>query len=295
MSKVQEIVTEKICDLLEAGTVPWHKPWKTLGRAANLVSKKPYRGINAFLLAVREYDQPWYVTYNQAKNLGGNVKAGEKSTLVVFWKLLDSDKVNADGSKKKIPLLRYFNVFNVQQCEGLDKHIPKVELREHKPIAEAEAVVAKYENGPELSHGGDRACYIPSEDAVHLPSPEMFEDGEAYYSVLFHELAHSTGHKSRLDREGIQSVSFGSETYAREELVAEMGAAFLAAECGFSRVNAPADTAAYIAHWLKALKNDKGLVVKAASEAQKAVDHILAREKAKVEEKDEAENNKEAA
>jgi antirestriction protein ArdC len=278
MSKVAEIVTEKIVALLEQGNIPWRKPW-TGSAPANLISKKEYRGINIFLLEGSSFKSKWWLTVRQAVQLGGRIKYEEikKPTLAIFWKMLDRKEVREDGSKdtRKIPFLRYYNLFNLEQTEGIDpKHIPVEVKREHKPIAEAEEVIRDYADKPPIKHGGNAACYSPSLDEINMPHPENFKSGEGYYSTLFHECTHSTRHEKRLNRDRA-----AEGPYAEEELVAEMGSAFLAGECGFESVEQPENSAAYIASWLRALNNDKSLVVRAASRAQKAVDYIRGRVK----------------
>lgn len=292
MSKVYQIVTDKILAELNKGNIPWRQPWNSVG-PKNLVSKKAYRGINPFLLEVRGFKSPWWVTFNQARELGGNVKAGEKSTLVVFWKMLKKDSTKADGTSttKNIPLLRYYCVFNLEQCEGIDpKHVPAEEKREHTPIATAEAVVNEYADKPPIKHGGDSACYCPMSDTIRMPHVENFKSAEGYYTTLFHELAHSTGSEKRLHRKDFLGFFESKEEYAKEELVAEMASAFLSAECGFSSMEQPANTVAYIQSWLKSLQNNPEMVVCAASAAQKAADYIRGRNK-----KEEAEEDKEEA
>lgn len=292
-NKVHEIVTEKILAELNKGNIPWRKPWNCTGHR-NLVSKKAYRGINPFLLDFAGYKSGWWMTYNQAKQLGGNVKKGEKSTHIIFWKILRSKKENADGtaSEKSFAMLKDYSVFNLEQCEGIDpKHIPVDVKREHTPIASAEAVVNEYEDKPTITHGGDRACYCPSLDAINMPHAENFVAGEGYYSTLFHELAHSTGSEKRLHRKDFLGFFESKEEYAKEELVAEMASAFLAAECGFSTVEQPVNVAAYIQSWLKSLQNNPEMVVCAASAAQKAADYIRGRNK----KQEEADADKEEA
>lgn len=267
---VYEIVTDRISKALEQGTVPWRKPW-TVNAPMNLVSKKPYRGVNVLLLGWQKYSSPYWVTFNQCRKLGGCVKAGSKATPVVFWKVGTREVTADDGTTtvRKSYLLRYYNVFNTEQCDGLK--VPALENREVSPIAAAEDVVKGYEDAPEVQFGGDRAAYSPVLDHVLMPNRGSFESEETYYSTLFHEFGHSTGHKSRLDR-GLDG-SFGSDPYAREELVAEMCAAFLCATAGIE--NTVNHNAAYIASWLKKLQGDPKLVVIAAGQAQKAADLIL--------------------
>lgn len=281
---VFQLVTERILALLEKGFVPWHKPWH--GGAMlprNLVSKREYRGVNVFLLHAMAYESPFWLTYKQAAELGGHVRKGERACPVVFWKWLDVDDLDKPGEKKRLPLLRYYSVFNSAQCEGIGSHIPATDAskREHTPLEAAECIVAAMPQRPEIRQGQGRAFYSPSADFVGIPAPEQFESGEAFYNVLFHELTHSTGHESRLNRKGVSGSdgewsSFGSTPYAREELVAEMGAAFLCGQAGIVERTVD-NSAAYVASWLQRLKDDVRLVVMAAAQAQKAADFILGR------------------
>jgi antirestriction protein ArdC len=275
VNKVYEIITEKVVESLKKGVVPWNQPWRVTGHR-NMISKKGYRGINPFLLDLKGYKSPFWMTFNQAKGLGGTVKKGEKGTMVVFWKMLK--KADANGVEKNIPLLRYYTVFNLEQTEGIDpKNIPADEKRAHAPIADAEKVVAEFADKPPVSHGGDRACYAPLSDKIEMPHPENFKTGEGYYRTLFHEFGHSTGHAKRLARKDHTAFWGGKEEYAKEELVAEMTSAFLAGECQFTETVNNEDTVAYIGNWLKALNNDPTMVVSAAGQAQKAADYIRGR------------------
>jgi antirestriction protein ArdC len=281
---VYSIITDRIVNLLEKGIVPWQKPWHGGEQSPrNLVSGKEYRGVNVFLLNAMTYQSPYWLTYKQAEELGGNVKRGEKSCPVVFWKWLEAERAE-NGSGKRIPFLRYYSVFNVAQCEGItaDK-IPALGAseRQHSPIQAAETIIAGMPKRPEIKTCGTRAFYSPGLDSVTMPSVEQFKSSQDYYSVLFHELTHATGHESRLNRKGIGGTdgewsAFGSTPYAREELVAEMGAAFLSAQaCIVERTLD--NSAAYIKSWLSRLKDDNRLVVQAAAQAQKAADYILDR------------------
>lgn len=272
-----DIITDQITTKLEEGTVPWRKPWYgEAGMPKNLVSKKDYRGINVFLLHCLGYESPYFVTFKQAKKLGGHVRKGEKGCPVVFWKQLDVKDEDEEKTVRHVPMLRYYTVFNVAQTEGLEIPVLDVPEREHTPTEAAEQIVQGMPKAPEIKHGQRAASYSPAEDVVRMPRPEVFESGEGYYSTLFHELTHSTGHTSRLDRKlSTESVAFGSADYSREELVAEMGAAFLCAQAGIeTRLD---QSAAYIEGWLKKLKSDRKLVVVAAAQAQKAADFVLAR------------------
>ena len=285
MADVYEIITNRIIKQLEAGTVPWHKTWKAgpHGWPKNLVSKKDYRGVNVLLLSCSMYELPYWVSFKQAKGLGGHVRKGEKSTPVVFWKWYEPQGGEADpktGRVERRPLLRHYNVFNVAQCDGLDQRIPETnedDAEPFEPIAECERIVQTMPQRPQVNHGTIGAFYRASDDTVNMPYQGRFNRPEAYYSTLFHELTHSTGHPSRLNRQGIaESSRFGSGTYSREELIAEMGAAFL---CGHTAIeNATIDDSAnYVAIWLGKLKQDKRLIVQVAAQAQKAVDLILGR------------------
>jgi antirestriction protein ArdC len=282
---IYAIVTEKIVSLLEQGIVPWRRPWTSTGLPRNLVSKKPYRGINHFLLSASKYVSPFWLTFRQANELGGSVRRGEQSTIIVFWKVDErpdqeaTDAANEEGTRRRF-LLRYYRVFNVEQCDlpqtVLDK-LPKIETHEHDPIDEAERIVAEMPQRPELQTGGSKAFYSSLSDRVTMPPRELFTTAEEYYATLLHEMTHSTGHPKRLARETItEAAPFGSATYSKEELCAEMGSAFLCAEAGISPVVIE-NQAAYLAGWLGKLRDDRKLLIHAAAQAQHAADYILNR------------------
>ena len=283
---VYEIVTERILEKLEAGTVPWHKPWSGGGCPKNLVSGKEYRGINVLLLGSQDFSSPYWVTFKQAKQLGGTVRKGERSTPCIFWKFLARETENAKTGEiesKQIPLVRYYSVFNIEQCDGISHARLEVETQEPEPfnpIEAAEAIVASYPDAPSISQDGrGSAYYRPATDSIHMPKPESFDSEGAYYATVFHEMTHSTGHESRLGRPGVTNrIRYGSHEYSQEELVAEMGAAFLLAEARIDSGSLTDNSASYITSWLKALKDDPKLVVLAGAQAQKAVDHITGRE-----------------
>lgn len=266
--KIYEMVTNQIIEKLEAGTVPWRKPFNS-GLAVNWKTQKPYRGINTMLL-----DGGEYATFKQIKEAGGKVKKGEKSQIVVFWKWLDIEDEES-GEDKKIPFLRYYRVFEVgSQVEGIE---PKREYEtfNHDPIEEAEKVKKDYINAPSYSFITGGAWYKPFHDQINVPPMKEFKSIHEYYSTLFHEMIHSTGHSSRLNREGITSHNgFGSELYSKEELIAELGASML---CGVTGIDNETidNSASYINSWLRALKDDKTLIVSASQKAQKASDYIL--------------------
>lgn len=273
-TKVYEIITEKILAELEKGVVPWVQPWIG-GRAKNLISKKDYTGINTFLLGCQKYSSPYWVSFKQCKDLGGNVKKGEHGSMIVFWKQITVRDKDHQDEEKRIPLLRYYLVWNTEQCEGIDeKKIPQIEANPNfQPIEACEATINGMQNKPAINHEGSAAYYQPSTDNVYMPKKESFQDESFYYSVLFHELAHSTGHEKRLDRKQAFMNNFGSEKYSKEELCAEMTAAFL---CNVHQIETTIDNSvAYIQSWLKKLKDDPKMVVLAAAQAQKAADYIL--------------------
>jgi antirestriction protein ArdC len=272
-ASVYEIVTEQVIKQLESGVVPWRKPWRT-EMPCNLVSGKAYRGMNVFLLGSRGYASRYWLTFNQANKLGGHVKRGEQSSIVTFWHI-GEEKIKADGSKARPFLLRYYRVFNLTQTEGIAEKLGLASASPRVPSIEGcEAILAEMPNAPKMEQSS-AAWYRPSTDSVGMPARGLFASAEEYYSTLFHELTHSTGHASRIGREGIEILNtFGSESYSKEELVAEMGAAML---CGVTGL-APAtlqNSAAYLKTWIERLKSDSRLLVSAASAAQKASDYIL--------------------
>ena len=276
---VYERITARILQQLESGTVPWRMPWRRgeAGHPRNLISGHRYRGINVFLLSCATHDSPFWLTYRQSKQFGGHVRKGEKSTPVIFWKWVERENSETGGTER-FPLLRHYSVFNVEQCELPPEKIPAlpaISESDFEPIAACEQVVADMPDPPTIHHGGGSASYRPVSDTVQIPRPERFDEPGEYYSALFHELTHSTGHESRLSRPGItDDIRFGSHSYSREELVAEMGAAFLCGHCGIENTVID-NSASYIAEWLKRLRDDKRLVVHAAAAAQKAADFIL--------------------
>ena len=278
-NKINEMITERMIERIQTtGELPWHKPWVSQdARPQNLISRKPYRGVNTFLLHMMGYAQPFFLTMKQVNGLGGHVRKGEKSMPVIFWKFVDADK--KDPESKSYAILRYYHVFNVAQCDGIPEgKVPELETpdREINPITDAEKLVADMPNRPEIKYGRSYAAYSPLGDEVRMPSPEMFLSDEAFYSTLFHELTHSTGHKSRLARKGITEVNrFRSHEYSKEELVAEMGAAFLCGHCGILP-EVQDNSAAYLNCWLERLKADSSMLITAGQQAQKAYDYIVA-------------------
>lgn len=282
MNSVYEKITNIITEKLEQGIVPWHQPWTSAWPPRNLVSKKPYRGINLLLLSDQKYELPYFLTFKQVKRLKGSVIKNEKAHLVVFYKWLEKKDEdgnvlrNDEGKAVMIPMLKFYYVFNVGQCKGIEsKYIPWQISREFNPIEEAEQIAIGMPDCPKITYNSNRACYIPREDKINMPSINSFKSDEELYSTLFHEMCHSTGHESRLNRKGVtEAAAFGTKVYSQEELIAEMGSAFLCGEAGIENRTID-NSAAYIQGWLSKLKDDKRLLVFAAGAAQKASDFIL--------------------
>lgn len=278
---VAEIITDIIIKKLEEGVCPWRKPWNGSANAPrNLVTGKAYRGINAFLLACTGFSSPYFLTFKQVSDKGGLVIKGAASFPVVFWSNVTVED-HETGDEKNIPFMRYYRVFSVEQTNLPIPPITENPL-EFNPIEEAEKIIASMPNRPEIRYGQAKAYYSPTLDYINMPRQELFESSEKFYSVLFHEAAHASGHSSRLARKSLmESTYFGSHEYSKEELIAEMSAAFLCGEIGIAPATLD-NSAAYIQSWLRALKSkdNKNMVITAAGAAQKAVDYILDRKPA---------------
>lgn len=269
MADIYAMITDAIIEDLEKGIIPWRRKWSIGTQGCfSFSTGKRYSLLNTLLLGGVSGD---YVTYKGAQKAGGQVRKGEKSKTVVFWNMLEKEDEN--GNKDFIPLLRSYNVFHVSQCDGLvSKHAQEVQLYDTKPIDSAEQIIADYAKREALEiHTGDynEAFYSPAEHSVQLPRIGRFEEVAEYYSTVFHELAHSTA--KTLKRE--QSAQ--REAYAREELVAELASAFIMNICGLDTMETFENSEGYIQGWLKALRNDKRLIVSASSRAEKAVALIL--------------------
>lgn len=269
-------VTDRIVAKLETGVMPWVKGWNAgTSIPMNAVSNRPYSGINVLLFwsaADAGYARPRYLTYKQATECGGHVRKGEHGTKVYYFKQLEiADKNNPDETKQ-IPMLREYTVFNVDQCEGLPDHVRIGPDAGKVNPDNREALADDFirSTGADFREGAGKPCYIPSRDFITVPAWSDFHSQPEYYAAAFHELVHWSGHKSRLDRD--LSGRFGNDAYAAEELIAELGAAFLCAEFGFD--NAHDNQAAYLAGWLKILKADPRAIFTAASKAQKAADYL---------------------
>ena len=273
---VYEIVTNRIIADLEKGVVPWKKTWTESGLPQNLVTRKPYRGINLWLLSSLGYSQNYFLSFKQLIDLGGKIKLNEKPHLVVFWKRIEvSNEKDSEVTYK--PLLRYYRVFNVEQCDNLSLDLVSEIQKPNDPISECETIIRNMPNCPLIKHGGDKAFYHPASDYIQVPRIIDFDNSQSYYETVFHELVHSTGHVSRLNRtELMKGGYFGSDLYSQEELTAELGACYLKSHAGLTDTEF-GNNVAYIQGWLKKLKNDKKVILFASVQAQKGVDYILSR------------------
>ncbi|MBI5706465.1 MAG: DUF1738 domain-containing protein [Armatimonadetes bacterium] len=272
------IITDRIIQALQAGVVPWRKPWRGHDQLpCNAVSKRTYHGINLLLLSLTPYTDHRWLTLRQANELGGHVRQGEHASIAVFWKRLEVEKEDDKYQRQKVsvPLLRYYPVFNAEQCVGLDLPVLDDWHAELKArIESAERVIQQMPSPPKIVEGGALAAYFPPQDLVRVPKIQDFESPEAYYSTLFHELGHSTGHETRLNRPGVTGqIVFGSCDYSREELVAELTSAFVCAEVGIDNSNLE-NAASYIHGWLHALSGDPRAVIAASGQAQRAANYI---------------------
>lgn len=275
---VYAIITTQIIARLKEGTIPWRKPWASARPPQNLLSKRPYRGINIWLLASLGYEQNLFLTHNQLNEIGGKVKRGEKGHLAVFWKVIEAPKTEHDtetGEIKKKPLLRYYWVFNVAQCENIEKYLPGQLENDNSPLRSCEKLVDEMPNAPRIQHKEPEAYYHPGKDYVNMPKLNKFINSEAYYATLFHELVHSTGHASRLNRKEVTAMTpFGSDIYSTEEITAELGTCYLTSFTDIAPITFE-NNAAYIQGWIERLENDQRVIVYASMQAQKAVDYIL--------------------
>jgi antirestriction protein ArdC len=276
---VYQEVTDRIIASLEKGAAPWVKPWSAsngFGLPSNASTGRLYNGVNVFLLwavgAVHGYEHDRWLTFKQCQGMKGRVRKGEKATLVIYWniqKRIERDE-NGTPRERKIFLLRHYNVFNVAQCDGLPERAtgtktPAATLTEAQRLQAAETFIAHC--GAKITHGGAQAFYSPAADAITLPRFETFKDGGAYYATALHELTHWTGHASRTNRGEAFGNRFGSDAYAAEELVAEMGSAFACASLG---IQGTLQHPEYIAHWLKVMRGDNKAIITAASKATAA-------------------------
>lgn len=297
--KVNEIVTEKIIELIQSsGKLPWIKPWNNTA-VKNCMSGHEYRGINRWILgmAANLHGSHLFLSFKQGQELGGSVRKGERGYPVVFFTMVDDKR----GEDKKFPVMRYYTVFNVNQFDGIDgKRLTELDngdmvtdfKDEFKPIDKAEKLVSEYLRvNPTLKiqNAVNMAAYSGMTDVIYMPDRNTFKGIDAYYSTLFHEMGHSTGHEKRLNREGVVTPNkFGSHAYSKEELVAEFTASFLRASCGIDSVTELQQSAAYLQNWVKVLGANPEWLVKAASLADKASMFIIEGSGVKTEGKTEA-------
>lgn len=287
-----EKVTAKMIERMEAGKLNWNKPWNAGAMPQNYISKRAYRGWNLFVTLFSEFESPYYLTFNQIKKLGGTIKKGSKGLPIIFWKKFDkvTEELNSKGEKikKSFLIARDWTVFNAEQIEGID--FKAIQLNALGTCEELEQAIETMELPVKISHKtSDRACYIPMFDEIQMPLKGQFNSTAEYYSTLVHETVHATGHQSRLNRDSInEKGNFDSHkhAYSYEELVAEMGAAYLCAMYGISDEKTEKNSAAYLNGWLKVFKSDMQMLYRAAQDAQKAVDYIVGKkeEEAKDEE-----------
>ena len=275
-NNVYQIVTDRIIEQLEQGVIPWHKPWTGVrNKAFNRVSRKPYSLLNQMLL---KHDGE-YARFKQWTDLGGKIRKGEKAEIIVFWKMLEVEEENKDGEleKKVIPYLRYISVFHISQVDGVKPL--ETPFHEVEPIADADKIIIDYITREAINfneQASNEAYYSPNRDTVVVPMKEQYQHINEYYSTTFHELIHSTGHKKRLNRLETSTVaSFGSETYSKEELVAEIGSATLLNILEIETQRTFTNSVAYIQNWLIVLRNDNRFIISASSQAENAIDYIL--------------------
>ena len=292
MATVYDVITQQIVESLEKGTVPWKKPWNSGlptidGKPVlnqNLFTKNPYRGVNWLLTALSPFSSPFWVPRGEIRKRSLSIKEGEKYTPIVYFKWRSEEDIAKEAARGRVVapcFARFFKVWNIEQLDGVDlETIPQldsIDRKEHKPIQEAIQLVDQYKDKPTIQHKEDgRAYYNATRDFINMPDIGLFDSPEEYHGTLFHELVHSTGHKSRLSRESLTDYSpFGSVSYSKEELIAEIGSCFLCSTVGIATPETFQNSAAYIEGWLGKIKKDSRLVLSAAQQAQKAVDAIL--------------------
>lgn len=286
---VYERFTNLIIEKLEQGVIPWHQPWNAKGMPSNYLTKRRYHGVNLWILLALGHENPYYLTFKQAESLGGKVKKGAKAIPVCYWNFVYKHKETGrtipaelvrdypiDQVEKKC-FLKEYKIFPIELIEGIDWELPEVVQDSKIPVIErCEEVYAEMLNPPKVVHQQEEAFYLPKLDLINLPPKPRFKTSEGYYAVLFHELVHSTGSERRLNRPGVAEMDyFGSSKYGKEELIAEMGAGYLCGYTGIANNQLLDNQAAYIQNWIAQFKNDRKLLIEAASKAQQAVDYIL--------------------
>ncbi|RZJ62753.1 MAG: DUF1738 domain-containing protein [Hymenobacter sp.] len=273
-----QIITNRILDKMEGGQIPWHKPWHSLGQPRNFLTGHVYTGINSFLLNFLSEGLPLFVTFRQAQKLGGHIRSGAKGFPIIFFNVMEKKKKGGQPDEvERIPFATYSTVFNIADVEGAHLVMPEAVTSNFEPLEAAEAIVQSWADRPTIKHMDQRAYYVPAHDYVNMPLFSSFTSAEGYHQTLFHELTHATGHPKRLNRPDLANnmATKGAAGYAREELTAEMGAAFLCGAAGLRPTATDDNTVAYLQFWLGVLKADPKLLVQAASHAQKAANLIL--------------------
>lgn len=283
-------VTNKIIGMIEQGVAPWRKTWSQYGLARNYATGHIYTGINMILMNTTPHPIPYFMTFNQIQEQGGKIRKGSKAEMVIYFNVYYKDGNDQTLSRPQaiaarehgqevqvLKFIKYYNVFNIADIEGITFDIPEITLKDNEQIERCEQIIATMPHRPELKQmDANRAFYAPLHDFVNMPDIRQFDSSQAYYATFFHELAHSTGHASRLAREEVMNpVEFGSKPYSREELLAEMAASFICASVHIDYDEITENSAAYLAGWLKVLKEDSKFIFKAAAEAQKAAHYIL--------------------
>lgn len=281
MSKVHQILTDKVLEMMKNDVAPWKRPWRSNGHPRNIRGTS-YNGINYFMLSLTAQINGWsniWMTFNQIKERGGTIKEDQKKngTCAYFYKMLERENAITGDMEYSHPIFRFFLVYNLDQVDGIIvKGVNDGSAKVHETLPAPQSIVDGYQNGPEIRFGGDRACYSPVIDKISMPALDSFDTAEHYYATLFHEMAHSTGHLKRLNRKEIMDpIMFGSHDYSLEELVAELTSVYLCDSCGINNERTLENSAAYLASWHKTLKNDPSMFATAASRAQKAATHIL--------------------
>jgi len=299
---VMKKITDRVIEALKGGRIAWQKPWVNKVLPMNYISKKAYKGINLWLTFFAPYESPYWLTYKQAKGLGGQVRKGEKGTQITFWKIIKKPILNDDGTPKlnrlgnpvvqKIFLLKDFTVFNAEQIDGIEFTDPNEIVEGAESVKTADELVDLYTDKPKISHTNEPKAYYAygmMGEFINMPKMDTFKSTEGYYSTLFHELTHSTGHTSRLDRESLMTRT--KDNYSKEELVAEMGACLMMAKAGLA-IEPSDNSKAYLQGWISKLENDHSLIFKAARDAQKACDYMMGIAQAKDSTEDSTEADK---
>lgn len=272
-NQIYEKITNQIIEAIESGNLKWMKSWSG-GLPSSFVSKKSYRGVNAFMCQLHrfrnDFNSTKFLTFNQVKALGGHVKKDAKSIPIIYYMMREvKEEVDGEMVTKTFPMMKSYNVFNIEQTTIKDTE----KVKDFNNITECDKIIKGYKNKPKFNIGSP--SYNPKTDIINMPNKNDFNSEEEYYSTTFHEMVHSTGHETRLNREGIiGTIAFGSEIYSQEELIAELGSCFL---CGHARIEKSTinNSSAYIQSWLKNLKSDKRFIFRAMTKAQKSIDLII--------------------